>query len=225
MHPGAAGGPDSSALPFFPAGYLSNRPTSDSQPIDLAHGSRHVGPCRLTVLRNIYPTSPCDPRIHETPFGRETRDQIVLRASVGTQGALPSNWRVLGMVTAFRSLANTICSNDPSTYSPPPVSSVSLCESDRVSPITTHSSVCAWANALLNVTLLSCGGQWSKPVEEGFLLRCIFVVGDQPVVANLLEPLQLPFERRIWVSERKRSFLVATVYRGGAQGELLVGEG
>lgn len=166
--PGAEGGPDPSALPFSPAGYLSNRLTSDSQPIDLAHGSRHVGPCRLTVLRNIYPTSPCDPRIHETPFGRETRDQIVLRASVGTQGALPSNWRVLGMVTAFRSLANTICSKDPSTYSPPVVSSVSLCESDRVSPITTHSSVCAWANALLNVTLLSMEVSGQNPSRRAF---------------------------------------------------------
>jgi len=100
--PGAAGGPDPSALPSPPAGYVPNRPTSDSQPVDSAHGSRHVEPCRLTVLRNIYPTSPCDPRIHDVPFGREERHQIVLRASSGTQGVLPSNWLVLGMVTTFQ---------------------------------------------------------------------------------------------------------------------------
>jgi len=60
-------------------------------------------------------------------------------------------------------------------------------------------------------------GQWSKPVEERFLLRCVFVLCDQPVVANLLEPLQLPFERRIWVSGRRRSLLLATVYPGSVQ--------
>ena len=72
--------------------------------------------------------------------------------------------------------------------------------------------------------LLSCGGQRSKPVKERFLLRCKFVVGDQPIVSNLLEPLQLPFERRILVSGRSRSLIVTTVYRGSAQGKLLIGE-
>ena len=80
-----------------------------------------------------------------------------------------------------------------------------------------------WFPALLNVTRLSRGGQWSKPVEERFLLRCEFVVGDQPVVSNLLEPLQLPFERRVRVSGRRRSLIVTTVYRGGARGELWQG--
>ena len=74
-------------------------------------------------------------------------------------------------------------------------------------------------------TLLSCGGPWSKPVEEGFLLRSVFVVGDQPVVANLLKPFQRPFERRVWLSGRRRYLLGTTVYRGSAPGELLIGEG
>src|SRR6185369_10551149 len=66
---------------------------------------------------------------------------------------------------------------------------------------------------------------WSKPIKERFLLRSVFVVGDQPIFTNLLEPLQFPFERGIWVSGRRRSRHVATLYRVSAQGELLIGEG
>jgi hypothetical protein len=64
--------------------------------------------------------------------------------------------------------------------------------------------------------------QRSKSIEEHFLLRDELVVSDQSAVVNLFEPLQLPFKRGIRVGGRSRSRIVASVYRGSIQGELLI---